>query len=136
MGQCAITILTPVMCVGGSCGACCLECCRTQMKSAGGLYRGELKCSAAMLAIGILLFIFVSYSCGGVDFVGGDGNECWSTQTSKLFLPGFLCAVCIGLGAPMFMQSILRLYVAPPSSVDYTEQGEELVDEEGSEEGR
>ena len=122
-------MLTPVFCVGGCCGGCCLECCRSQTKSVGGLYKAELIFSSTMLLIGVLLFIFISISYGRFLFA----DECWSTATNKHFHEGFLCAICLGFGTPAFLQFILRIYVAPPSSVDYAEQNEELVDEENEE---
>ena len=111
MGQCICTFATlPCCCVGFSLAR------QWRVPPARAACAG-----AALCAIGGAAFTLMSYQCGGVDFVGGGGNDCWSEGSSKAETLGMASAGGLGLGAPLLLgATVLGLRpdpaLTPPSS--------------------
>lgn len=90
MGQCICTLCTlPASCVGSA--------------IAPSFGTRAFAIGAFLSTVGIVAFAILSIRCGKIDFVGGDGNACWSEGASAEQEWGLLAAGGLGVGVPMML---------------------------------
>lgn len=95
MGQCICTLCTPPLCCVGTLVATCAK-------------DRALIASGGLTLVGVVAFVVLSVQCGGIDFVGGNGNPCWSEGNSKATGLGLMAALGLGLGAPITACGLVR----------------------------